>query len=281
MGNNELEQEWSQVIEPTSNPFTLNVGELWRYRDLIILFVKRDFVSVYKQTVLGPLWHFLQPLFTTLVYWIFGGLAGLPTDGLPRILFLLTGVVIWNYFAACLTKTSNTFIGNAHIFGKVYFPRLAIPISVIISNLMSFFIQLLLVVPFLVYYHSQIQPTIFLLALPFLIIVIAMMGLGFGIIVSSLTIKYRDLVYLISFGVQLAMYAAPVIYPLSMIPTRFRGIASLNPLTPLIEAFRYALMGRGTFTAQSILYSTVFAFVILLIGIVLFNRAEKDFMDTV
>ncbi len=281
MGNNELEQEWSQVIEPTSNPFTLNVGELWRYRDLIILFVKRDFVSVYKQTVLGPLWHFLQPLFTTLVYWIFGGLAGLPTDGLPRILFLLTGVVIWNYFAACLTKTSNTFIGNAHIFGKVYFPRLAIPISVIISNLMSFFIQLLLVVPFLVYYLSQIQPNAFLLALPFLIIVIAMMGLGFGIIVSSLTIKYRDLVYLISFGVQLAMYAAPVIYPLSMIPTRFRGIASLNPLTPLIEAFRYALMGRGTFTAQSILYSTVFAFIILLIGIVLFNRAEKDFMDTV
>jgi lipopolysaccharide transport system permease protein len=281
MGNNELEQEWSQVIEPTSNPFTLNVGELWRYRDLIILFVKRDFVSVYKQTVLGPLWHFLQPLFTTLVYWIFGGLAGLPTDGLPRILFLLTGVVIWNYFAACLTKTSNTFIGNAHIFGKVYFPRLAIPISVIISNLMSFFIQLLLVVPFLVYYHSQIQPNVFLLALPFLIIVIAMMGLGFGIIVSSLTIKYRDLVYLISFGVQLAMYAAPVIYPLSMIPERYRWIASLNPLTPLIEAFRYALMGRGTFTAQSILYSTVFAFVILLIGIVLFNRAEKDFMDTV
>ncbi|MBP6730576.1 MAG: ABC transporter permease [Chitinophagales bacterium] len=281
MGNNELEQEWSQVIEPTSNPFTLNVGELWRYRDLIILFVKRDFVSVYKQTVLGPLWHFLQPLFTTLVYWIFGGLAGLPTDGLPRILFLLTGVVIWNYFAACLTKTSNTFIGNAHIFGKVYFPRLAIPISVIISNLMSFFIQLLLVVPFLVYYHSQIQPNVFLLALPFLIIVIAMMGLGFGIIVSSLTIKYRDLVYLISFGVQLAMYAAPVIYPLSMIPERYRWIASLNPLTPLIEAFRYALMGRGTFTAQSILYSTVFAVVVLLIGIVLFNRAEKDFMDTV
>ncbi len=281
MGNNELDQDWSYAIEPTSSPFTLNIGELWRYRDLIYLFVKRDFVSVYKQTVLGPLWHFLQPLFTTLVYWIFGGLAGLPTDGLPRILFLLTGVVIWNYFAACLTKTSNTFIGNAHIFGKVYFPRLAIPISVIISNLMSFFIQFLLVVPFLVYYHSQIQPNLFLLALPFLIVVIAMMGLGFGIIVSSLTIKYRDLVYLISFGVQLAMYAAPVIYPLSMIPARFRGIASLNPLTPLIEAFRYALMGRGTFTAQSILYSTVFALVILLIGIVLFNRAEKDFMDTV
>lgn len=281
MGKNELEQEWSQVIEPTSNPFTLNISELWRYRDLVILFVKRDFVSVYKQTVLGPLWHFLQPLFTTLVYWIFGGLAGLPTDGLPRILFYLTGVVLWNYFAACLTKTSNTFIGNAHIFGKVYFPRLVIPISVIISNLMSFFIQLMLLVPFLAYFHNAIQPNIFLLGLPFLIVVIAMMGLGFGIIVSSLTIKYRDLVYLISFGVTLAMYAAPVIYPLSMIPEKYRGIAALNPLTPLIEAFRYALMGRGTFTPQSILYSTVFAIVILLIGIVLFNRAEKDFMDTV
>lgn len=281
MAYNIEHKEWTEVLEPTSNPFKFNFGELWRYRDLIILFVKRDFVAVYKQTVLGPVWHFIQPLFTTAVYVFFGGLAKLPTDNLPRILFILTGVVLWNYFSSCLTKTSNTFISNAHIFGKVYFPRLAIPISVIISNLMSFFIQLLLIVPFLIYYHKDIHPTIFLLAIPFLIIIIAMMGLGFGVIVSSLTIRYRDLIYLISFGVQLAMYATPVIYPLSLIPVRFQLVASLNPLTPVIEVFRYALLGRGTFTTESVLYSAIFSIVVMTIGIVLFNNAEKDFMDTV
>lgn len=281
MVNNEVNDEWSQVLEPTSNPFKFNFRELWYYRDLIILFVKRDFVAVYKQTVLGPVWHFIQPLFTTAVYAFFGGLAGLPTDGIPRILFILTGVVLWNYFSSCLTKTSNTFVGNSHIFGKVYFPRLAIPISVIVSNLMSFFIQLLLIVPFLIYHHSLVHPNIFLLALPFLVIIIAMMGLGFGVIVSSLTIKYRDLVYLISFGVQLAMYAAPVIYPLSFLHGKIRFVANLNPLTPVIEVFRYAILGKGTFTIESVSYSVIFAFAVMTIGIVLFNNAEKDFMDTV
>ncbi len=281
MTDNIEHNEWSQVLEPTSNPFKFNFRELWRYRDLILLFVKRDFVAVYKQTALGPLWHFIQPLFASAVYVIFGSFAKIPTDELPRVLFCLTGVVLWNYFSSCLTKTSNTFIGNAHIFGKVYFPRLAIPISVIISNLMSFFIQFLLIIPFLIYYRDNIHPNIFLLSIPFLVLVLAMLGLGFGVIVSSLTIKYRDLIYLISFGVQLAMYATPVIYPLSLIPGRFRSIASLNPLTPIMEVFRYSLLGKGTFTLTSVLYSIVFAIVIMTIGIVLFNRVEKDFMDTV
>lgn len=274
-------KEWSNVYTPASNPFRLNLGELWKYRDLILLFVKRDFVAVYKQTVLGPLWHFIQPLFASAVYFAFGSIAKIPTDELPRILFYLTGVVLWNYFAACFTKTSNTFIGNAHIFGKVYFPRLAIPISIIISNLMSFAIQFLLIIPFLFIYKDNIHPNLFLAMIPVLIVILAMMGLGFGIIVSSLTIKYRDFIYLISFGIQLAMYATPVIYPLSMIPEKFQWLASLNPLTPIIEMFRYGLLGKGTFSAATFAYSAIFAFVVLSIGILLFNHAEKDFMDTV
>ncbi len=281
MTNKDANDEWSQVLEPTSNPLKLNFRELWHYRDLIFLFVKRDFVAVYKQTVLGPLWHFIQPLFASAVYVIFGSFANIPTDELPRVLFCLSGVILWNYFSSCLTKTSNTFIGNAHIFGKVYFPRLAIPISVVISNLMSFFIQLLLLIPFLFYYRNNIQPNIFLFTLPIWVAVIAMMGLGFGVIVSSLTIKYRDLIYLISFSVQLAMYATPVIYPLSLIPKRFQFIASLNPVSPVMEVFRYALLGKGTFTHASVWYSIGFAVAIMVIGIVLFNQAEKDFMDTV
>lgn len=281
MTNHVPTKEWSNVYTPASKVFRLNLGELWKYRDLILLFVKRDFVAVYKQTVLGPLWHFIQPLFASAVYFAFGSIAKIPTDELPRILFYLTGVVLWNYFSACFTKTSNTFIGNAHIFGKVYFPRLAIPISVIISNLMSFGIQFLLIIPFLFIYRDNIHPNLFLAAIPLLIVVLAMMGLGFGIIVSSLTIKYRDFIYLISFGIQLAMYATPVIYPLSMIPEKFQWLASLNPLTPIIEMFRYGLLGKGTFSAATFAYSAVFAFIILSIGILLFNHAEKDFMDTV
>lgn len=274
-------EEWTQVIEPTEGIFNFNLRELWRYRDLILLFVRRDFISVYKQTILGPLWHFLQPLFATAVYTIFISIVKVPTDEIPRILFILTGVVLWNYFSSCLTKTSNTFIGNAHIFGKVYFPRLVIPISVILSNLMSFFIQCILLVPFLIYYHNNIHPTIYLLAIPFVILLLAMMGLGLGILVSSLTIKYRDLSYLIAFGVQLMMYATPVIYPLSLIPARFKFIAMLNPLSPVVEMFRYALLGRGTFSLEAILYSSAFAVVLLVVGILMFRRVENSFMDTI
>ena len=274
-------EDWTQVIEPTEGLFKFNLRELWRYRDLILLFVRRDFIAVYKQTVLGPLWHFLQPLFTTAVYTLFISIVKVPTDEIPRILFILTGVVLWNYFSSCLIKTSNTFIGNASIFGKVYFPRLVIPISVIISNLMSFAIQCLLLIPFLIYYRQNIHPTIYILAIPFLILLLAMMGLGLGILVSSLTIKYRDLNYLIAFGVQLAMYATPVIYPLSLIPGRFKAIASLNPLSPIVEVFRCALLGKGTFSIETILYSTVFAFGILILGVLMFRRVENSFMYNV
>lgn len=275
------QDNWTHVIEPTEGIFNFNLRELWRYRDLILLFVRRDFIAVYKQTILGPLWHFLQPLFTTAVYTIFISIVKVPTDEIPRILFVLTGVVLWNYFSSCLVKTSNTFIGNASIFGKVYFPRLVIPISVILSNLMSFFIQCLLLVPFLIFYRDNIHPTIYILAIPFLILLLAMMGLGLGILVSSLTVKYRDLNYLIAFGVQLAMYATPVIYPLSLIPGRFRAVAMVNPISPIVEVFRCALLGKGTFSIETILYSTVFAIVILVFGVLLFRRVENSFMDTI
>lgn len=278
---NQPEKEWTQVMSPGRSLFRFNVRELWHYRDLIILFVKRDFTSVYKQTILGPLWHVVQPLVTTAVYCMVGGLVNISTDGLPRILFILSGVVIWNYFSTCLTKTSNTFIGNAHIFGKVYFPRLVIPISIVISNLMSFCIQFLIIIPFLIYYWPRIHPNFYILGTPFVILLIAMMGLGFGIIVSSLTIRYRDLMYLITFGVQLAVYATPVLYPLSIVPRKLQSIASLNPLSPVIEAFRFALLGQGTFTHRTFEYSCVFAVVILIAGIIMFNRVESDFMDTV
>jgi lipopolysaccharide transport system permease protein len=254
---------------------------LWHYRDLIVLFVNRDFVAAYKQTILGFLWHFIQPLFTTAVFVLVGYFAKIPTDGLPRTLFYLTGIIIWNYFASCLTKTSNTFVGNAAIFGKVYFPRLAVPISVIISNLMSFIIQFLVLIPFMIWYRTDVHPNIYLLCLPVIILVIAMMGLGFGLIVSSLTIKYRDLVYFVAFGVQLGMYVTPVIYPMSLVPAKFRYIMSFNPISPVIEVFRFSLLGRGTFSEYTLAYSVIFSIVVLLIGILLFNKVERNFMDTV
>lgn len=272
---------WSKVIKPTESLFRFNFKELWHYRDLVILFIQRDFTSVYRQTVLGFLWHFIQPLLTTLVFVLLGSFANLPTDNLPRILFYMTGVVLWNYFASCFTKTSNTFVGNTHLFGKVYFPRLAVPISVIISNLLGFFIQLSLLIPFLVYYRNSIHPNIFLVFIPLIIPVLAIMGLGFGLIVSSVTIKYRDFIYLVSFGVQLGMYMTPVIYPLSMVPGKFKYIASLNPISPVLELFRYAVLGRGTFTPLSLCYSLVFSIVIIFIGILSFNKVERNFMDTV
>lgn len=275
------QDEWTQIIEPTEGIFNFNLRELWRYRDLILLFVRRDFIAVYKQTILGPLWHFLQPLFTTAVYTIFISIVKVPTDEIPRILFILTGVVIWNYFSSCLVKTSNTFIGNASIFGKVYFPRLVIPIAVVISNLMSFCIQCLLIIPFLFFYRENIHPNFYILFIPFMILILAMMGLGLGVLVSSLTIKYRDLNYLIGFSVQLAMYATPVIYPLSLIPGRFKSIAMLNPLSPVVEIFRYALLGKGTFSMETILYSAVTALLILITGVLMFRRVENSFMDTV
>lgn len=277
--------EWTEVIRPVSGWFDLHLNELWRYRDLIMLFVRRDFVSVYKQTILGPLWYLIQPVFTTIVFTvIFGKVANIPTDGIPQPLFYLSGIVAWQYFSGCLNKTSSTFVGNAGIFGKVYFPRLTVPLSVVISNLVSFAIQLLLFGGVILYYLAQgaaISLQWSVLLVPLLILQMAALGLGFGIIVSSLTTKYRDLTQLVGFGVQLWMYASPVVYPTSMIPEKYRWLMALNPMAPIIEAFRYAFLGVGTVNVGSMAISAVMTVVILVIGIILFSRIEKSFMDTV
>ena len=278
-------EEWSLIIEPKRGWFSINLKEIWEYRDLIILLIRRDFVARYKQTILGPLWFIIQPLFTTLMYTIvFGKIAKISTDGLPPILFYMSGVVAWNYFSACLNATSNTFVANAHIFGKVYFPRLIIPISVVISNLIHFFIQFSFFLVFLAYYGFtglEIHLSPYLLLLPFLILIMAGLGLGFGIIISSLTTKYRDLTNLVGFGVQLWMYATPIIYPMSEIPPQYRFYVMLNPMSSIVETFRYALLGTGSFNVFHLLYSAAFMIVILLIGILLFNKIESKFMDTV
>jgi lipopolysaccharide transport system permease protein len=278
-------QKWDKIIRPRNVWFDIHPIELWKYRDLIGLFVWRDFVSIYKQTILGPLWFIIQPLLTTLVFTvIFGNIAKLPTDGLPPFLFYLSGVIAWRYFADCLNSTSNTFVNNAHIFGKVYFPRLAVPVSIVISNLIAFGIQFLLFLAFYLYYwqYSSIihpQPAIFLI--PFLVIQMAALGLGFGIIVSSMTTRYRDLTHLVGFGVQLWMFATPVVYPASSLPDKWRYILVLNPMAPVIEAFRYAFLGTGSINMHSWLISLSSTVSILFIGIILFSKVEKTFMDTV
>lgn len=278
-------KDFTTVLKPKSGWFDIHPGELWKYRDLIGLFVWRDFVSIYKQTILGPLWFILQPLLTTLVFTIvFGNIAKLPTDGLPPFLFYLSGVIAWRYFADCLNNTSNTFVSNAHIFGKVYFPRLTVPVSVVISNLISFGIQFILFLGFFVYYwqkSSVIHPQSALLLLPILIIQMAALGLGFGIIVSSMTTRYRDLTHLVGFGVQLWMYATPVVYPASSLPDQWRFILVLNPMAPVIEAFRYAFLGTGSINMHSWLISLAITACVLFAGIILFSRVEKTFMDTV
>ena len=277
--------QWDMIIRPQRGWFDLRLAELWRARDLIMLFVWRDFVSIYKQTILGPLWYLIQPILTTLTFTIFfGRIANLPTDNLPQFLFYMSGTVIWRYFAACLTNTSDTFIANAGLFGKVYFPRLAVPISSLVSNLITFSLQFLLFLGFIIYFvatGSPIRPNIWMLLLPVLLLMMAGLGLGFGIIISSLTTRYRDLRFLVTFGVQLLMYATPIIYPLSSIPENFRSLILANPMTSIIEAFRYAFLGTGSISASNLLYSFGFMLFVLLIGIILFNRVEATFMDTV
>ncbi|MEO8445880.1 MAG: ABC transporter permease [bacterium] len=279
------ESEWTLEIKPVTGWFNFHLKDIWRYRDLLFMFVRRDFVAVYKQTILGPFWFFLQPILTTITFTIvFGNIAKIPTDGIPPILFYMSGIVCWSYFSDCLTRTSSTFVANANIFGKVYFPRLVTPLSNIISLLMKFSIQMILLVCFLIYYKlngSSVNPNITILLTPFLILLMAGLGLGFGIIVSSLTTKYRDLTFLVSFGVQLLMYATPVIYPLSALPEKYKWIVLANPMTAIIDTFRYAFLGAGTFSPENLIYSTIFMVVTLAIGIVIFNRVEKTFMDTV
>jgi len=279
------QDNWTEIISPKKSMFDLRLDELWEYRDLVMLFVRRDFVSVYKQTILGPLWHIIQPIFTTIVFtFVFGGIAKLSTDGQPPFLFYMCGVTIWNYFAQCLGKTSNTFVGNAAIFGKVYFPRMTIPVANVISGLLSFGIQFALFVAVYLYFFargSAVHPNIWLLGIPLFVFIMALLSLGVGIIISSLTTKYRDLTFLVSFGIQLFMYATPVVFPLSAVPQKYQLLISLNPVTPLVEGFRYAFMGTGAFNPLWLFYSGVISLAIFILGLALFHRVEKTFMDTV
>lgn len=280
------DHQWDKIIDPRRSLFNLRLGELWKYRDLVMLFVRRDFVAVYKQTILGPLWYLIQPLLTTIIFtFIFGNIANLPTNGLPKFLFYMSGTVIWAYFADSLNKTSNTFVQNAGLFGKVYFPRLAVPISILISNLIAFAIQFGLFILFILYFVSQgtlIKPNWTWIAFfPLLVLMMAGLGLGLGLIISSLTTKYRDLRFLITFGVTLLMYTTPVIYPVSAVPGQFQWIILANPMTPIVEAFRFAFLGAGTVDSGYLIYSFGFMLVVVLIGIVIFNRVEQNFMDTV
>jgi lipopolysaccharide transport system permease protein len=278
-------EPWDMVIRPQRGLFDLRLGELWRARDIVRMFVWRDFVSVYKQTILGPLWYLIQPLLTTITFTvIFGNIAKLPTDGLPQFLFYMSGTVVWSYFAACLTKTSETFISNANLFGKVYFPRLAVPVSILISNLITFAIQFAFFLAFVGYFALRgtvLHANIWMLLTPVLLLMMAGLGLGSGILVSSLTTRYRDLRFLVQFGVQLLMYATPVIYPASTIPARFQFLIQANPMTPIVEAFRYAFLGAGSVHLSGLVYSAGFTLAVMLLGTVVFNRVEQTFMDTV
>ena len=276
---------YSSSITPRDKLLDLRLREIWQYRDLLMIFVHRDFVTVYKQTILGPLWFFIQPFFTTIVYTvIFGNIAKIPTDGIPPTLFYLAGITSWNYFSSCFQKTSNTFTANAGIFGKVFFPRVITPLSTVISNLILFGIQFLLFLALMVYYiwnGANIHPNMSLLLLPLLIIVMGVMGLGFGMLVSAMTTKYRDLQFLIQFGIQLLMYATPVIYPISSIPAKYHWAIIANPMSSIVETFRYSFLGAGSFTWSGIIYSTIFTIFIFFLGLLVFNRTEKNFMDTV
>jgi lipopolysaccharide transport system permease protein len=278
-------QEWDLVIEPQGSLLQLNLKDVWRYRDLLWLLVKRDFVSFYKQTILGPLWFFIQPLFTTLIFtFVFGNLARLSTDGLPQPLFYMAGITAWNYFADCLTKTSTVFRDNANIFGKVYFPRLIMPLSIVVSNLVRFGVQMLLFFAMMGYFYvtgASFGMTGWVLVFPLLVILMALLGLGMGLIITALTTTYRDLAFLITFGVQLMMYATTVIYPLSAAPAKYHTIITLNPMTGIIEAFRYGFLGSGTVTWHTLGYSVGVTLVCLVAGVVIFNKTEKTFVDTV
>lgn len=281
----EINEDWSEVIRPQSSLLDLRLDELWRYRDLLYMFVKRDFVATYKQTILGPLWFFIQPLLTTLTFMIvFGTIAGISTDGIPMMVFYMSGITLWNYFAECLNKTATVFKDNANIFGKVYFPRLIMPLSIVVSNLVRLGIQMALFLSVWIYYLIEgdlLHPNAFLLIVPYLIFLMAVIGLGSGMLISALTTKYRDLVFLLSFGVQLLMYATPVIYSMNTLPAKYAWLIKINPLSHIIETFRYAFTGSGVFSWYYLGYSTVVAIVLLAIGTLVFNKVEKSFMDTV
>ncbi|MBA3664533.1 MAG: ABC transporter permease [Bacteroidetes bacterium] len=279
-------EEWDLVIKPRDRWYQLDLGTIWEYKDLLFLLVRRDFISQYKQTVLGPIWLIIQPVLTTIIYSIiFGLIARIGTDQIPPLLFYLSGLTLWSYFSDCFIKTSNIFIANSSIFGKVYFPRLIVPLSVLVSNLIKLAIQLLL---FLVvwFYYNFTNPSfhpnlIYIVFLPILIIMMAGLGLGFGILVSSLTTKYRDLTFLVGFGVQLLMYASPIVYPMSLVPEKYKIIVLLNPLTSIIEGFKFMFLGTGIWSWTSLLYSFSFMTILILFSLIVFKKVEKTFMDTV
>ena len=286
-------EQWTEVISAHKGLFDVNLSDIWKYRDLIYLFVKRDIVTGYKQTILGPLWYVIQPILTTFTYTlVFSRMAGLSTDGVPPIIFYMLGTVMWSYFSTCLNKTSGTFAGNAGIFGKVYFPRLTVPIATVMSSMIFFFIQLfiflLLWAYYLLFHPGVLHPNWAILWIPYILILMAAFGLGIGIILSSLTTKYRDFNFLVGFGVQLWMYASPIIYPSSLINTGGLGMGhftvwanKLNPITPMIEITRYAFLGKGEYSLNELAYATGCTIVIVIIGVLLFNRIERTFMDTV
>ncbi|MEY3051140.1 MAG: hypothetical protein RLY31_925 [Bacteroidota bacterium] len=278
-------QHWDSIITPQARLLDLKLGEIWQYRDLMFLFVKRDFAQLYKQTVLGSLWFFIQPLLTTIIFTVvFGNMAGIPTDNIPPMLFYLAGITNWNYFADSLNKTSTTFRDNQQLFGKVYFSRLVMPIATVLFNLVKYGIQTLLFLLIYLYFvwkGAPIAPNAHALLFPVLILLLAGLGLGFGLLITAITTKYRDLVFLVQFGIQLFMYATPVIYPLSEVPREYRLLSLLNPLTSVIETFKYGFIGTGTFEWAYLAYSAAFTVVLLFLGVVTFNRMERTFMDTV
>jgi lipopolysaccharide transport system permease protein len=286
MQTQQQDENWDLEIKAKTSLFDLQLKEVWHYRDLMWLFVKRDFIAQFKQTILGPAWHIIQPILTTIMFLlVFGKIAKIPTDGIAPAAFYLAGLTVWNYFAGCLNATSSTFTANASIFGKVYFPRIIIPLSVIMSNMVKLCIQLLLLVGVMAYYHFNgypITPTFNLLFIPFIILLLAGISLGVGIIISSLTTKYRDFSVLLSFAVQLLMYATPVIYPISYLKgTNYKWLIDLNPISSVVESFKYVIFGKGLVEPFSLLYSVVFMLCSLFFGYLIFNKVEKSFMDTV
>lgn len=281
-GQNEA---WDLEISSNRGILDLKLKQVWKYRDLLLLFVRRDFVSFYKQTILGPVWFFIQPIFTTVVYtFLFGKLASLSTDGIPAPLFYIAGITTWTYFSDCLIKTSTVFRDNSAIFGKVYFPRLIMPLSITISSLVKFFVQILLLVLMIMYYsltegHSFLS--IYILIFPLLVLIMAAQGMGLGLLVTAIASKYRDLAMLLTFSIQLLMYATPIVYPLSSISGTMRTILILNPMTTVVEAMRLGFLGSGTLDPFGVIYSIVMTIIILILGILVFNKVERNFVDTV
>jgi len=280
-----MQREFDWHIEGKTSLLDIKLKDVWEYRDLLWLLVRRDFVSFYKQTILGPIWFFLQPLFTTIIFtFVFGNLAGISTEDLPAPLFYLAGITAWNYFSECLLKTSTVFKDNANIFGKVYFPRLIMPLSIIVSNLIKFGVQFCLFIIAIIYFKikgDDFGPTWAISLFPLLILLMALFGLALGMIISAMTTKYRDLAFLLTFGVQLLMYATPVIYPLSAAPEKYKWLIKANPMTSIIETFRYGFLGRGSFDVTSLAISAITILILLIAGIFIFNKVERNFVDTV